>query len=155
MAEDVSDDGAIDGRMLGRREEKDGVDTRHLPIDLGNGPLELEIGGGAKPADDVATAELTGEIDSQAVVGLDGDARLVGKDGLDEIDTLLGSEEAPLIGIDTDSDNNLVEHFKTARDDALVTDSEGVEGTGEYGLSGIWHLGGNLGSVCFFIGNES
>lgn len=44
MAENVAHDGAVYGRMLGSREEEDGVDSRHLPIDLSDGTFELEIG---------------------------------------------------------------------------------------------------------------
>lgn len=127
MAEDVAYDGAVDGGMLGRREEEDGIDARHLPIHLSDSTFELEVGGGAQPSDDVGAAELACKIDSETIVGLDRDTGLVGEDRLDEIDTLAGIEEAMLVGIYAYGNDDMVEDLETTVDDAFMTDGKGVE----------------------------
>ncbi len=132
MAQDVAYDGAVNGGMLRCREEEDGIDARHLPIHLSNGTFELEIGGGSQTADDVGAAELAREIDGKPVVSLDGDARLVGEDRLDETDALARIEEAMLIGIYAYGNDDMVEDLETSVDDAFMTDSKGVERAREY-----------------------
>lgn len=127
MAQYVAHNGAVDGRVLGRCEEKSRVYAGHLPVDLGYGALKLKISRCAQPSYDVAASALFSKVDGQPVVCLHAHLGAVCEYSLDEVDTPLGGEHASLLGINANGDHYLVENLKPAKHYALMPDGERVE----------------------------
>lgn len=148
VAEYVAHNGAVDARMLGCGEQKEGVDARHLSVALRNGTFELKVGRCAEPSQDVGAVHLPRKVHSETIVGCHRDSGLISKDRVDKLNALLAREEAMLVGIEAYGHNYLVEQIQGSQHNVLVTHGEGVERAREYGSFGV---GLQCGKVLFYL----
>ena len=116
------------GKLLGRRDD-DGLDLRgQAAVGVRNGFLVVEVHHVADAADDMPDAQLAADLDGQAVIGHD--AHAVGHVGgglPDDIHFLFVREEAAFVLVDTDGDNDLIEHRQGTAENVEVPRGEWIE----------------------------
>ena len=145
---DVAHDARRHAYQLALGEQEDGLQLgMQALVGMTDHVLILEVAAATKATDDGVGAHLLAEVGGETCVALYLDLRVVGEDGLAPSDAVLQVKGGTLFHVDADGDIDLVEHGEGTQYDGTVTQSDGVEGTGEYGYS--FHF------VCFEIGCKS
>ena len=92
-----------------------------------DGPFGLEVDHVSNPSHNMTDTELAAGIDSKVVILDDGDSFHPCSRLADNIEFLVHLEEAALVLIDTDGDNDLVEHGKRPVQNIQMTCCERIE----------------------------
>lgn len=110
------------------RHEEHGFEMRiEFPVHEGELELELEVGNGAKTADDGGGILFPGEIDQEAAERDDAEVRNVGGGSFQESDSLLDSEEALLGVVAGNRDDEFIEEPGGPMQEVKVTVGDGIE----------------------------
>ena len=113
MLEDIPDSSRRNMGIFLCSRDNDSLDIRsELSVRIRYRPLCLEVDHVADSPDDVPDAEFTALIDGQIVILDDADTFKAACSLTYDIHPLLIGEETPLVYIDTDSHDHLIEHGK-------------------------------------------
>ena len=145
VGQQLAHDGGADAGELGFGEEQDGLYARQLAVDVGDGLLVLEVLDGADASYDEIGADLPREVDGQAVIRPDADARLVAVVLAYHLLASGDGEMGVLVLVDAYADDNLVDEGQGAPHHRGVSGGEGVECAGKYGSCHFFYL------FCFFV----
>ena len=127
-AQQFSHDRGTDVGIAGLGKEQEGFDARYVAVEVGNGFFVFKVGDGAYSAQDGRGPLLSGFVDGEVVVGDDFDARFLGKQFLQHLDSLFRREEAAFGVVDANGDDDFVEDVQRSSRYRLVSQREGVEG---------------------------
>ena len=123
------------GELLGGR-DYDRFDVRSkAPVGIGYRPLVLEIQHIAYASHYMLDAEFAALVDRQRVVFYYLNTFKAISYLTDYVNPLVHREESPLVLVDTDRHDYLVEHREGALEDIEVTCGEGIEGSRKQCLS--------------------
>src|SRR3954468_21983470 len=111
---------------VGRHEQR--LDTGQRVVHLPHLELVVEVADGAETFDDRLDAAFLAEVDEQAVEAVDDDVGQVGGRLPQQLDALLGGEQALFALVDEHGDDDLVEQRADALDDVDVPAGHRVEG---------------------------
>ena len=119
------------GKLLGRRDD-DGFNLgSQAAVCVGDGPFVFKIEHVAHAPHYVAYAKVAADVDGKSVVLNDFDILKPGSGLAYDALFLIVGIKAPLVLVDADGNDHVVEHCKGAPQDVEVTCGKGVERPGE------------------------
>ena len=119
--------------MLGRGQHKDRLDTSvHGPVSLSDSTFVFKIGRRPQAPDNDVGIHLPAKIYGQTEIRFYRHPIGIFKSLSNQTNTTIRIEKFLLNGIDTDSNNNLIEQFQAPSYDLFMPDRKRIKGSGKY-----------------------
>ncbi len=135
MPNNIPYDGAVDWRVFGRRQQENGINTRHGLVHLSNGPFVLEIGRSTQPSQHMGGTNLFSKLNGEPLVFDHPYLGMTFKNFFNPLDTLFDGKEIVLVGIVTDGNHYFIKQIETPDNNILMPNSKWVERTRKYCFS--------------------